>query len=156
MSGKGAEAMSLADQIVRDLKEAMLAKDEVRISCLRMLKTSIKNKQVEKGRELKDEEIQAVVSSLVRKGKEAAAEFLKGGREDLASKEEEELEIFYKYLPEQLSEQEIESVLRAVISEVNATSPKDMGRVMKAAMSKLAGRAEGKVVSEIARRLLGS
>ncbi|HDG96599.1 MAG TPA: GatB/YqeY domain-containing protein [Desulfobacterales bacterium] len=148
--------MSLADQIVRDLKEAMLAKDEVRISCLRMLKTSIKNKQVEKGRELKDEEIQAVVSSLVRKGKEAAAEFLKGGREDLASKEEEELEIFYKYLPEQLSEQEIESVLRAVISEVNATSPKDMGRVMKAAMSKLAGRAEGKVVSEIARRLLGS
>jgi len=156
MSGKGAEAMSLADQIVRDLKEAMLAKDEVRISCLRMLKTSIKNKQVEKGRELKDEEIQAVVSSLVRKGKEAAAEFLKGGREDLASKEEQELEIFYKYLPEQLSEQEIESVLRAVISEVNATSPKDMGRVMKAAMSKLAGRAEGKVVSEIARRLLGS
>ncbi len=156
MSNKGAKAMSLADQIVQDLKEAMLAKDEIRISCLRMLKTSIKNKQVEKGRELKDEEIQAVVSSLVRKGKEAAAEFSKGGRQDLAKKEEQELEIFYKYLPEQLSEQEIESVLRDVISELNATSPKDMGRVMKAAMSKLAGRAEGKVVSELARRLLSN
>ena len=148
--------MSLADQIVQDLKEAMLAKDELRISCLRMIKTSIKNKQVEKGRELKDEEVQAVISSLVRKGKEAAQEFSKGGREDLAKKEEQELKIFYKYLPEQLSEQEIESVLRDIISEVNATSPKDMGRVMKAAMSKLAGKAEGKVVSDIARRLLSS
>ena len=148
--------MSLTDQIVRDLKEAMLAKDEVRISCLRMLKTSIKNKEVEKGRKLNDGEIQALISSLVRKGKEAAAEFLKGGREDLAKKEEQELKIFYKYLPEQLSEQEIETVLRTVISEVNATSQKDMGRVMKAAMSKLAGRAEGKVVSQIARRLLSS
>ncbi len=148
--------MSLADQIVQDLKEAMLAKDELRISCLRMIKTSIKNKQVEKGRDLKDEEVQAVISSLVRKGKEAVEEFTKGGREDLAKKEEQELKIFYKYLPEQLSKQQIESVLRDIITEVNASSPKDMGRVMKAAMSKLAGKAEGKVVSEIARTLLSS
>jgi hypothetical protein len=146
--------MSLAERIVQDLKEAMRAKDETRISCLRMLKTSIKNKQVEKGRELKDDEIQAVISSLVRKGKEAVAEFTKGGREDLAKKEEQELKIFYQYLPEQLSAEEIESVLRTIISELSATSPKDMGKVMKAAMSKLAGRVEGKQVSEIAKRLL--
>ncbi|MBW1731499.1 MAG: GatB/YqeY domain-containing protein [Deltaproteobacteria bacterium] len=146
--------MSLAERIVQDLKEAMRAKDETRVSCLRMLKTSIKNKQVEKGRELKDDEIQAVISSLVRKGKEAVAEFTKGGREDLAKKEEQELKIFYQYLPEQLSAEEIESVLRTIISELSATSPKDMGKVMKAAMSKLAGRAEGKQVSEIAKRLL--
>ncbi|RLB43761.1 MAG: GatB/YqeY domain-containing protein [Deltaproteobacteria bacterium] len=148
--------MSLADQITQDFKEALRAKDELRLSCLRMLKTAIKNKQVEKGRELKDEEIQSVISSLVRKGREAAAEFLKGGRQDLAEKEEKEVEVFSRYLPEQLSEEEIESVLREIILEVNASSPKDMGRVMKAAMSKVAGKADGKVVSGIAKRLLGS
>ena len=148
--------MSLAEQITQDFKEAMRGKDELRLSCLRMLKTAIKNKQVEKGRELKDEEIQSVISSLVRKGKEAAAEFSKGGRQDLAEKEEQEIQVFYKYLPQQLGEEEIEAVLRDVISETNATSQKDMGRVMKAAMSKLAGKADGKLVSGIAKRLLGS
>jgi len=148
--------MSLAEQITQDFKEAMRGKDELRLACLRMLKTAIKNKQVEKGRKLKDEEIQSVISSLVRKGKEAAAEFSKGGRQDLAEKEEQEIQVFYKYLPQQLGEEEIESVLRDVISETNATSQKDMGRVMKAAMSKLAGKADGKLVSGIAKRLLGS
>lgn len=148
--------MSLAEQINKDFKEAMRAKDELRLSCLRMLKTAIKNKQVEKQRELKDEEIQSVIASLVRKSKEAVEEFTKGGRQDLAEKEAREVEVFSKYLPEQLSEDEIVSVLRDIISEINATSPKDMGRVMKAAMTKLAGKADGRVVSGIAKRLLDS
>lgn len=148
--------MSLAEQINKDFKEAMRAKDELRLSCLRMLKTAIKNKQVEKQRELKDEEIQSVIASLVRKSKEAVEEFTKGGRQDLAEKEAREVEVFSRYLPEQLTEDEIVSVLRDIISEINATSPKDMGRVMKAAMTKLAGKADGRVVSGIAKRLLDS
>jgi uncharacterized protein YqeY len=141
-------------KINEDLKDAMKAKDSVRVSCLRMLKTAVKNMQIEKGRELKDKEIETVVSSLVRKGKEAVKEFRNGGREELAAKEEQEIEIFYEYLPRQLTPEEIEKTLREVISELSATSPKDMGKVMKAAMARMSGQAQGKAVSEIAGRLL--
>jgi len=119
-----------------------------------MLKTSLKNKQVEKRNKLKDEEIQAVISSLIRKGREASKEFKKGGREDLASKEEEEIKVLYGYLPEQISPAEIEKNLRGVISELSANSPMDLGKVMKVAMARMAGKAQGKEVSEIARKLL--
>ena len=146
--------MSLNQKINEDLKDAMKAKDTVQVSCLRMLKTSIKNKQVEKGRELEDKEIEAIVSSLIRQGKEAINEFRNGGREDLAAKEENEIEIFYKYLPRQLTSEEIEETLREVISELSATSPRDMGKVMKASMARMAGQVQGKEVSEIARKLL--
>ncbi len=147
--------MALHERIVEDLKEAMRSKDQLKTSCLRMLKTSIKNKQIEKGGELSDDEILAVISSLIRKGKEAAEEYKKAGRQDLAEKEEKELEVFYAYLPEQLSDAEIEEVVRDIIAELSANGPKDMGRVMKAAMAKMAGQAEGKKVSQIAKRLLG-
>lgn len=146
--------MSLNQKINEDLKGAMKAKDSVRVSCLRMLKTAAKNMQIEKGRELEDKEIEAVISSLVRKGKEAVKEFRNGGREELAAKEEQEIEIFYEYLPRQLTPEEIEKTLREVISELSATSPKDMGKVMKAAMTRMLGQAQGKEVSEIAGRLL--
>ena len=146
--------MSLSKQITEDLKKAMKAKDVLRISCIRMLKSSLKNKQVEKGRELEDDEIRAVISSMVRKGKEAIKEFTNGGREDLARKEEKEINIFYEYLPQQLTPVEIEKILKEVISELKAESPKDLGRVMKLAMSKMAGQAQGKEVNEIARKLL--
>jgi len=146
--------MSLSQKIIEDLKEAMKAKDEVRLSCLRMIKSNLKNKQVEKGRELTDEEIQAVISSMIRKGREAVKEFRQGDREDLAVKEEEEVEIFYRYLPEQLKPDEIESILQETISELSADSPRDLGKVMKAAMIRMAGKAQGKEVNEIARRLL--
>ena len=146
--------MPLTEQIAEDLKMAMKAKDKARISCLRMLKTSLKNKQVEKGDDLKDEEIQSVISSLIRKGQEAAKEFSEGGRKDLAEKEEEEVKILYGYLPEQLNPHEIERILVETISELSAQSPKDIGKVMKAAMNRMAGRAQGKEVNEIARKLL--
>lgn len=146
--------MTLHEKITEDLKNSIKEKDEIRTSCLRMLKSSIKNKQVEMGRELKDEEIHAVISSMIRKGKEAIKEFTNGGREDLARKEENEINIFYEYLPQQLTPEEIEKALKEVISELKAESPKDLGRVMKSAMSKMAGRAQGKEVNEIARKLL--
>ena len=146
--------MSQNQKINEDLKDAMKAKDSLRVSCLRMLKTALKNMQIEKGRELEDKEIEAVVSSLVRKGKEAVKEFRNGGREELAAKEEQEIEIFYEYLPRQLTPEEIENTLREVISELSATGPKDTGKVMKAAMVRMSGQAQGKEVSEIAGRLL--
>ncbi len=146
--------MSLEDRIVQELKAAMKAKDELRVSCLRMLKTAMKNKQVERGEKLKDEEIEGIISSLVRKGQEASEEFKKGGREDLAAKEEEEIKILYDYLPEQLSSVDIENILKEIISESSVSSPKDLGKVMKVAMARMAGKAQGKEVNEIARKLL--
>ena len=148
--------MSLNQKIAEDLKQAMKERDSIRLSCLRMLRSSLKNLQVEKGRELTDEEIQSVVSSLVRKGKEAAKEFRNGNREDLAHKEETEIEVFYGYLPQQLTPEKIEETLRKIISELSAESLKDIGNVMKAAMARMAGQAQGKEVNEIARRLLTS
>ena len=146
--------MSLDEKIVEDLKKAMKEKDTLRLSCLRMLKTALKNLQVEKQRNLKDEEIQSVISSLIKKGKESAKEFRNAGREDLALKEEAEVAIFYDYLPRQLTPEDMEKILREIISELSAEKPSDLGKVMKMAMSRMAGKAQGKEVNEIAKRLL--
>jgi len=146
--------MSLAQKIIDDLKEAMKARDELRLSCLRMLKASLKNKQVETGKELTDEEIEKIVSSSIRKGQEAAKEFKQGGREDLVAKEEAEIKVLYEYLPQQLTTTEIEKNLREIISDLPATGMKDLGKVMKVAMSQMSGKAQGKEVNEIARKLL--
>lgn len=146
--------MSLFQKITGDLQEAMKAKQISRVSCLRMLKTALKHKQVEKGRELEDEEAQNVIFSLIRKGQEAAKEFRQAARLDLATKEEEEVKILYEYLPEQLTSADIEKNLKGIISEISAAGLKDMGKVMKAAMAQMAGKVQGKEVNEIARRLL--
>lgn len=146
--------MSIEEKITNDLKAAMKARDEMRVSCLRMLKTSIKNKQVEKGEKVKDADVEAIISSTIRKGHDAAKEFNKGGREDLAAKEEAEIKILYDYLPEQLDPAEIEKILKEIIAEMSISSPKDLGKVMKTAMARMAGKAQGKEVNEIARRLL--
>ncbi|MCP4575452.1 MAG: GatB/YqeY domain-containing protein [Deltaproteobacteria bacterium] len=146
--------MSLDEKIVEELKKAMKAKDTLRLSCLRMLKTALKNLQVEKQRKLKDEEIQGVISSLIKKGKESAKEFKNAGREDLALKEETEVAIFYDYLPRQLTPEDMEKILREIISDLSAEKPSDLGKVMKMAMPRMAGKAQGKEVNEIAKRLL--
>ncbi len=148
--------MSLLERINEDLKKAMKEKDSLKMSCLRMLKTSIKKLQVEKIRELTDEEIIQVIQSLIKKGKDAIENFKKGNRPDLAEKEEKEINVLKQYLPKQLTLPEIEKIVQEAISEVNATSLKDLGKVMKVAMSKLKGRAQGKDVNEVARRLLSS
>lgn len=146
--------MPIEEKITNDLKTAMKAKDELRVSCLRLLKTSIKHKQVEKGEKPNDEEIEAIISSSIRKGQEAAKEFSKGNREDLAAKEEAEIKILYEYMPEQLNSVEIEKIIKEIITELSISSPQDLGKVMKAAMARMSGKAQGKEVNEIARRLL--
>jgi uncharacterized protein YqeY len=146
--------MSLVQKIAEDLKQSMKDKNEFRTSCLRMLKTALKNAQVEKMHELKDEETQSVITSLIRKGQEAAVEFRKGNREDMALKEEGEIKVYYEYLPKQLTPEEIEGILRETIAELSVGSVEDLGKVMKVAMQRMAGRAQGKEVNETARKLL--
>ena len=146
--------MPLVEKIAQELKDAMKARDEFRVSCLRMAKTALKNEQVARGHELNDDEARAVLLTLIRKGQDAAKEFRAGNRESMALKEEREVEIFYEYLPKQLGPEEIERILREVIAEVSAQGPKDLGKVMKAVMPRVAGKAQGKEVNDIARRLL--
>lgn len=146
---------SLVEKIAQDLKEALKAKDEFRLSCLRVLKAAITNEQGRRTEPLKEGDVLAVIQSLVRKGQEAAEEFRKGHREDAAAKEEREVKILSGYLPNQLDPAEIEKVLKEIIAEGSASGPKDLGKVMKAAMGRLAGKVQGKEVNEIAKRLLG-
>jgi len=146
--------MALEEQINEDLKTSMKSKNESRLSCLRFLKAALKNKQVEKMGKLEDDEIRSVISSLIRRATDSVREFRQGGREELAAKEEKEIEILSGYLPKQLSIKEIEGIIRETISELSAQGPKDIGKVMKAAMNRMTGRAQGKEVNDIAKRLL--
>lgn len=146
--------MSLNEKLLDDLKEAMKTKNAPRLSCLRMLKAALKNKQVEKGAPLDDREFEAVVSSMVRKNKESIEEFTKAGRLDLAQKESAEIEILHEFLPEQFTQEQIEDVVKEIISEVGASGPKDLGKVMRSAMERLSGKAQGKDVNQAAKKLL--
>jgi hypothetical protein len=148
--------MELKRRINGDLTAAMKKRDRVRTDCLRMLKTGVKNMEIEKGRELEDAEIQVVVASMIKKGKEAIQDFRKATRTDLVEKEEAQVRVLYEYLPEQLEPEDIEAVLKQVIAEVGAEGPRDLGKVMKAAMAKMAGKAPGREVSETAKRLLSA
>jgi uncharacterized protein YqeY len=147
--------MGLYESIVDDLTKAIKGRDKERLSVLRGLKAAIKNKQVElRLEDLTDEQIFGVIKSEVKKRKEAIEKFLEGSRQDLAEKEEAELKMLSAYLPPQLSEEEIKEILAQVIQEVSAGGPKDLGKVMKSAMLRLAGRADGREVNRLARELL--
>ena len=148
--------MPLSQKITEDLKQAMKAKDHTRLSCLRLLKNDIKNTQVDKRGELKEEEIQMIITSLIRKGQEAVQEFRQGGREDLAVKEEEEIKILYGYLPEQLTSADIEGSLKEIISELSAGGLKDMGKVMGALRERYAGQMDFGKASALVKEKLGA
>jgi uncharacterized protein YqeY len=148
--------VSLNAQIAADLTAAMKVKDAGRLSALRMLKAAVMNKGVEKGRDLNDAEILQVVASLVKQRRDSIEQFAKAGRTDLVEKETGEIAVLEHYLPPAVSQDEIEAAVAAAIEETGASSPKDMGKVMKAVMPKLAGKnADGKAVNEAVRRKLG-
>ena len=147
--------MGLYETIVDDLTKAIKGRDKERLSVLRGLKAAIKNKQVElRLQDLTDEQIFGVIKSEVKKRKEAIEKFVEGSRQDLAAKEEAELTMLSGYLPPQLSEEEIKEIVAQVIQEVSASGPKDLGKVMKTAMAKFAGMADGREVNRLARELL--
>lgn len=149
--------MTLNETIASDITAAMKAKDALRLSALRMLKAAITNKgMVEKGRDLEDAEVLQVVASLVKQRRDSIDQFAKAGRTDLVDKETAEIAILEHYLPPALSAEEIEAAVAAAIAETGASSAKDMGKVMKAVMPKLAGKnADGKAVNDAVRRTLG-
>ena len=148
--------MSLNAQIAADLTAAMKGRDTGRLSALRMLKAAVMNKGVEKGRDLNDPEILQVVASLVKQRRDSIEQFAKAGRTDLVEKETGEIAVLEHYLPPAVSQDEIDAAVASAIEETGATTPKDMGKVMKAVMPKLAGKnADGKAVNEAVRRKLG-
>ena len=149
--------MNLNEQVAADLTAAMKAKDAARLSALRMLKAAIMNKgMVEKGRELNDAEVLQVVASLVKQRRDSIEQFEKAGRTDLVEKETGEISILEHYLPPAVSADEIDAAVAEAIAETGASSPKDMGKVMKAVMPKLSGKnVDGRTVNEAVRRKLG-
>jgi len=148
--------MSLNDTIGADLTAAMKARDAARLSALRMLKAAVMNKGVEKGRDLEDAEILQVVASLVKQRRDSIEQFASAGRTDLVAKETGEIAVLEHYLPPALSAADIEAAVAAAIAETGATSVKDIGKVMKAVMPKLAGKnADGRAVNDAVRRTLG-
>jgi uncharacterized protein YqeY len=149
--------MTLIDQVGEDVKAAMKSKDVVRLAALRMLKTAIVNKGVEKGRDLDDAEVLQVVASLVKQRRDSIEQFSKAGRTDLVDRESGEIRVLEQYLPPAASPEEIEAAVATAIAETGASAPKDIGKVMKAVMPKLAGKsAEGRTVNEVVRRKLGA
>ena len=149
--------MPLAEKVNADIATAMKAKDPARLSALRMLKAAIMNKGVEKGHDLDDAEIVQVVTSLVKQRRDSIDQFAKAGRTDLVDKETAEITVLEDYLPPAASPEEIDAAVAAAIAETGAASPKDMGKVMKAVMPKLAGKhADGRTINDVVRRKLGA
>jgi hypothetical protein len=149
--------MGLNAKVGADIAAAMKAKDAPRLSALRMLKAAIMNKSVEKGRDLEDAEVLQVVSALVKQRRDSIEQFAKAGRTDLVDKETAEVGVLEQYLPPAVPAEEIEAAVSEAIAETGAASPKDIGKVMKAVMPKLAGRnADGRLVNDAVRRKLGA
>ena len=147
--------MSLSKQIISDLTASMKAQDASRTSTLRMVKAAMMNRQIEKGSELDDNEVQKVLVSLVKQRRDSIEQYEKAGRSELVAKEKAEIDVIETYLPKAASREEIEQAVAAAIAETGASSMKDMGGVMKAAQAALAGKnADGRTVSEVVKSKL--
>ncbi|NPA53390.1 MAG: GatB/YqeY domain-containing protein [Aquificae bacterium] len=144
----------LLKKLQDEMKAAMKSGDKERLSTIRMLISEIKKVQIDKKKDLSDEEIIEILQKYAKQRKESIKQYKEAGREDLAQKEENELKIVKEFLPEELSEEEIEKIVEDVIKETGASSMKDMGKVMKAVMDKVKGRAEGSIVSSIVKKKL--
>ncbi|HEX8947738.1 MAG TPA: GatB/YqeY domain-containing protein [Dissulfurispiraceae bacterium] len=139
-----------------ELKEALKSHDELKLSVVRMIKASLKNKEIEKMGTLIDDDVTSVLSSMAKQRRESIEQFSAAGRTELADKERKELEIIQSYLPKQLSPEELDAILVSAIKESNASSPADMGKVMKLVMPRIKGAADGKVVNLRVKELLTS
>jgi len=147
--------MTLKDQIIADMTAAMKAKDAARTSTLRMLKSAISYREIEKGGELDEEELAKLLRSQVKQRRDSVEQYQKGGRQDLAGKETAEITVIESYLPQAASVEEIEQAVAAAVAETGATSMKEMGAVMKATMVLLAGKnPDGRTVSETVKKKL--
>ncbi len=142
--------MALREQISADLKEAMKAKDAAKLSAIRMVQSAFKNREIElRPNAMPEEEYMGVIKKLVKQRKESIEQFQQAGRQDLVDQESAELKLLEAYLPAQLSREEIEKIVTAVVAETGATTVKDMGKVMKEAQARAGGQADNKIMSEI-------
>ena len=149
--------MSIVDQVEKDLPAALKAQEALKLSVLRMMKAALKNKQVELGKPPDDAQVVAVLRTLVKQRQESVEAFRHGRRLDLAEKEEAEIKIVESYLPAAASDEEVDAAVATAIAETGAAGPKDLGKVMKVAMAKLAGKnVDGKRVNEKVRAKLGA
>ena len=149
--------MTTQEKIQAQMADAMRNKDQLRLSCLRMMKTAVKNKEIEKMKPLDENEVIAVLNTLVKQRKDSIDQFRKGGREELAQKEEAEIRIIEEYLPAAASEQEIQQAIAQAMEETGAASMKDMGKVMKATLARLSGKsADGARVSQLVKDKLSA
>ena len=147
--------MSISEQVQKDMTAAMKARDELRLSTLRMVRSALKNKEIDKRAPLDDREQQQILQTLIKQRKDSIDAFVKGGRQELADKEQAEIGIIETYLPKAVGEEEITGTVKAVIAEMGSPTMKDMGTVMKNVMAKFAGaRVDGKIVSDTVKREL--
>ena len=136
------------------MKQAMKTNDKIRLSTIRMIRSSSKNKEIELRRKLEDEDIFKVIQGMVRKGEESIEQFQAGGRNDLVEKEKMEIEILKSFLPQPIPQEEIIKIIDETIQETQASSLKDLGKVMKAVMPRLGGKADGKVINQLVKERL--
>ncbi len=146
--------MSLKETLQDELKTALKAKNKTKLNTIRSIINAVKNFEINNQKELNDSEIEKIISTLVKQRKDSIEQFKQGGRDDLVSKEEEELKILMRFLPEQLSTEEIENRVKEIIAELGNVTKKDFGKVMKATMQKLQNKADGKIVNRIVKSLL--
>lgn len=146
--------MSLKERLMADLKEAMKSKDKLRKDVITMVRAAIKQKEVDERVELDDSDIENIISKQLKEKKASIEEFKKGNRQDLVDQTNDEIEILLKYLPEQLSDEELKEIIKKVIDENEITSMKDIGKLMKIVMPLIKGKADGKQVNVIAKELL--
>lgn len=147
--------MSLTQRLEQDMKAAMKNKDKAKLGVIRMLRSAIKNMEIERGRPLVEDEVLDVLARELKQRKESLQEFEKAGRSELAEKVKAEIAVVETYLPAPLSQEELRELARQVIDEVGASTPADMGKVMKEIIPRVKGRADGKEVNRIVRQLLG-
>lgn len=148
--------MSLKEKLSSDLKVSLKSGEKLKVSVIRLILAALKNREIEKRGELSDEEMIDLLVSLSKQRKESIEGFKKGGRQDLVDQEAAELKLIESYLPQQLSLEEIKEKIKEAIKESGASGAKDIGKVMKILMPKVKGRADGKLVSEMVKELLGS
>jgi len=146
--------MTLSAQITEDMTGALKKGDKTSVSVLRMIKSSMKNREIDKQSPLNDEDVQAILRTFIKRSREAIEKYAEAGREELAEKERQEMAVVQAYLPEQLGEDDIRQVVSDVISEINAAGPGDMGRVMKAVMARLHGQGDGRIVNTLVKGML--
>ena len=148
--------MSLEERLVEEMKQAMKSNDKLRLSTIRMIRSTLKNKEIELRKKLEDEDVVKVIQVMMRKGEEAVEQFQAGGRADLVEKEKKEMEILKSFLPQPLSQEEIVKIIDQSIQETQASSPKDIGKVMKAVMPKIGGKADGRLINQLVKERLSA